>query len=177
MNLILEIITRRNIMVVAAFLLGLIFPCAAVWLKEIVLAVVCLTLTMYLVSIEVNLTGKGRYFLVASLLGICFSYFLLGNVLLLLSAATLYFHETIWLGFVVLATAPPVFSELLAAKLFNKDFEFPLLKTIGAYAAVLFIAPLMFHVLIDAQFLNTQKIIMVAIATVFFSDNHFASDY
>jgi len=97
-------------------------------------------------------------------LGISLSYVLLGNVLIWLSAMLLYSYGTVWTGFVVLAVAPPVFSELLSKKIFSGRIPFPLLKTLGAYIAAIVIVPFMFSVLVDQNLIDIKRIINVILA-------------
>lgn len=164
-TMIKRILTNRDFIFVFAFLGGLLFsPIASYTQRWTIpaLAIVLLVSTTQLSTSDFIPLKKLLYPLYMALF---FNFFVLGSLFLLLSYWLLPQRE-IWLGFVLLATAPPGIAIIPFTHIIKGDTHLSLLGTFGAYLVSLFLTPVLVFLLTGGTILSPIRLLTTMIQLI-----------
>ncbi len=120
---------------IAAMILGLLFPHYAQLTKDLIIPVLSIIMTLSLSELDFGVIK-----LRDSLFNVCLNYIYLSGLILLLSFV-LIDDRALWLGFVVMAAAPPAVAVVPFTRLLGGDVAESLISSGVAYILSLFITP------------------------------------
>ena len=160
----LRLLGNRNVLLVLAFVLGLLVG-PVPWFGDLTLPALALVMMAAATQVPSSALVPPRRLLRPTLLALACTYGLSAAVTLL--AARLLFHESdLWVGFVLVAAAPPGVAVLPFAGILGGDTTLALLGTAGAYLAALVMAPLMAAVLVGPRLLQPARLAIILVELV-----------
>ncbi len=153
----IKLLNNRNFIFLLAIVTGLLFPQPAQWTKIIMMPALAIVMTLATINVPNHFFLKPRAILKPSLIGIVMTYFILGGVILLLSALLVQDHH-LWIGFVLIAAVPPAVAVIPFTAILNGNVSYTLSGTVASYLVALFIMPLMFWIFIGTAFSDPSKL-------------------
>jgi predicted Na+-dependent transporter len=154
------VLNNRYAILGLALLLGMLLPGVAQHLRELVTPTIILVIMLSTLRIPTDTFLPLRNAIRPLLVGTALSYLLLGSAVLGLGrwAAP---SESIWVGFVFLALAPPGFAVIPFTHLLRGDVRSGVLGSVGGYLAVLGVAPLLTALLIGGRMIDPVRLLIV----------------
>jgi BASS family bile acid:Na+ symporter len=156
---------NRNGIFFLAMTAGLLLPWAAPFTKHLILPALALAMTLSTMEIGSEAFSRPRALLFPALLGIIMCYFILGNVIIGLSALLIR-DEALWTGFVLLAAAPPAVAVIPFSGFLRGNGPLSLIGTVGAYLGALVITPLITVTLLSATAFDPFKLILITLELI-----------
>lgn len=156
---------NRNGIFSLAMVAGLLLPWAAPVLKHLILPALALAMTLSTMEIGNDVFSRPRALLLPALLGIIMNYFILGNVIIGLSALMIR-DEDLWIGFVLLAAAPPAVAVIPFSSFLRGNSTLSLIGTVGAYLGALVITPLITVTLLSTAAFDPLKLVMITLELI-----------
>lgn len=156
---------NRNGIFFLAMVAGLLLPWAAPVMKHLILPALALAMTLSTMEIENDVFTRPRALLMPALMGIIMNYFILGNVIIGLSALMIR-DEDLWTGFVLLAAAPPAVAVIPFSTFLRGNGPLSLIGTVGAYLGALVITPLITVTLLSTAAFDPFKLIMITLELI-----------
>ncbi|MCX5846042.1 MAG: hypothetical protein NTW12_06750 [Deltaproteobacteria bacterium] len=156
---------HRNFIFVLAVMAGLFFDHGAQWTSPLVIPALSIVMTLSIIGISNNVLRSLRSHLIPILLGIFMNFIILGNFIIGMSAFLVH-EETLWIGFILIASVPPAVSIIPFTDLFKGNETYAVAGTIGAYIGALIIIPVIAFGLLDIIAIDTTKLFAVAIELI-----------
>ena len=153
----IKLLNNRNFIFLLAIASGLLFPQPAQWTKILMMPVLAIVMTLATINVPNHYFLQPRAILKPSLIGIVMTYFILGGIILLLSALFVKGHH-LWIGFVLIAAVPPAVAVIPFTAILNGNVSYTLSGTVASYLAALIIMPLMFWIFIGTAFSDPSKL-------------------
>jgi bile acid:Na+ symporter, BASS family len=153
----IKLLNNRNFIFLLAIVTGLLFPQPAQWTKIIMMPALAIVMTLATINVPNHFFLKPRAILKPSLIGIVMTYFILGGVILLLSALLVQDHH-LWIGFVLIAAVPPAVAVIPFTAILNGNVSYTLSGTVASYLVALLMMPLMFWIFIGTAFSDPSKL-------------------
>jgi len=163
---VLKILKNRNFILIFAFALGfLIGNSAGTWIKHLAIPALAIVMVASLVQSPLKIFLDFKSLLKPALYSILVCYFIFGAVVLLL-AKFLIQDNQLWIGFVILACAPPGVAVPPFTKILGGDEKFSIIGMISTYIAVMAIIPLAVIIFIGSNFTQPLKLIILFIEVI-----------
>ena len=162
-----HLLHSRNFIFLLALTTGLLFPQGTPWTEPLLLPVLAVVMTLSTMGIRNDIFRFPASLLSPALMGILMNYVLLGSFIIAL-AAILIHKETLWIGFVILAAAPPAVAVIPFSVFLKGDSTYSLFGTVGAYLGALIIMPLMAVVLLGSTSIDSSKLLIIIILLIVF---------
>jgi bile acid:Na+ symporter, BASS family len=156
---------NRNGIFFLAMIAGLLLPMAAPVTEHLILPALALAMALSTMEIGSEVFIKPRTLLFPALLGIIMSYVILGNIIIGLSALLIR-DEALWIGFVLLAAAPPAVAVIPFSGFLRGNGPLSLIGTVGAYLGALVIMPLITLTLFSTAAFDPLKLIMITLELI-----------
>jgi BASS family bile acid:Na+ symporter len=165
MTLLKSLLRNRNAIFLLALAAGLVFPAVTPVTKHLVLPALALAMALSTMEIGNDLFRKPRALLFPAFLGIIMSYIILGNIIIGL-AAFMIRDETIWTGFILLASVPPAVAVIPFSGFLNGNGPLSVAGTVGAYLGGLAIMPLIAVGLLSSAAFDPLQLFMVTLELI-----------
>jgi bile acid:Na+ symporter, BASS family len=133
--------------------------------KHLILPALALAMALSTMEIGSEVFIKPRSLLFPALLGIIMNYVILGNIIIGLSALLIR-DEALWMGFVLLAAAPPAVAVIPFSGFLRGNGPLSLIGTVGAYLGALVIMPLITLTLLSTAAFDPLKLIMITLELI-----------
>jgi len=131
---------HRNFILPLAFILGFAFPQLAQWTKSLTIPALALVMTISIAQIPTREIIKWRSLAQPLAIGILFNYLFLASLLLIFTQ-WFNFSESIRIGMILVASAPPGVAVLPFTSLLAGNTVLSLFATFGTYLSSMFIMP------------------------------------
>lgn len=165
MRSLIKIINNRNFILLLALVLGLSIKNIGSWIKHATIPALAIVMIVSLTQFSFRSFLSFKAFIKPVLYTILFSYFIFGAVMLGL-AHFLITDKNLWIGFVILASAPPGVAVVPFSYIIGADDKFSLFGMVGAYIASLVLIPLAGIIFIGQNFVKPLDLIIVFIELI-----------
>ncbi|UCB46304.1 MAG: hypothetical protein JSV25_02450 [Spirochaetota bacterium] len=149
--LLLKILKNRNFLFISALVLGLSLGNHLTWTKHLSLPVIIIVMIVSMTQISLKSLSQINHIFKSVMLAILLNYAVFSAVMLTL-ARFIIPDEELWVGFVLIALAPPGAAIAPFTSILGGDVEFSLVGVIGAYIAALVIIPVTGLMLVGQSF-------------------------
>lgn len=164
MRKLINIITNRNLILSLAIILGLSISVGS-WIKYLTIPALAIVMVVSLTQISYREFLSIKKIIKPSLYTIFFNYIIFGLVMLLL-AWFLLDDNQLWIGFVILAAAPPGVAIAPFAYIIGADEKFSIIGMVGANIASLAIIPLAGLIFIGKNFADPLNLFIIFIELI-----------
>ena len=165
MNKIKQWLQNRDVIMVLALCLGLLWGEGARWTQGLTLPALAFVMTLSTMGVTGGAFRPPRALLVPALAGIAMNYFLLGSVLLLLGQF-LIGDPALRSGFVIIAAVPPAVAVIPFTFFLQGDSTFTFVGTVGAYLGALILTPLIALWFLGGDFISPGKLFMIMVQLI-----------
>jgi BASS family bile acid:Na+ symporter len=162
---ILNLLKKREFILISALLLGIVFGDAARFTKQLTLPALALAMTVSVSRVSSSAFLPLQKTMRSTLLAVFFNYLVLSPVILLMGW-WLMPESALWIGFVTVSAAPPGVGIIPFTYLLEGDINLSVIGTIGAYLAALIIAPLMTLLLLGEALLQPTKLVVIILELI-----------
>ncbi len=157
----IKVFKNRNFIFALAFILGLsIGGYIGSWTKHLTLPALAVLMTVSMTEIPIKSFLPLKNAIKPVLLSILLNYFIFALVMLTM-AWFLIPERELWIGFVIIAFAPPGVAIPPFARIMGGDVKFSLIGVIGSYIAALIIMPAAGLALVGQSFIQPLRLITV----------------
>lgn len=157
---IIKILKNRNFIFILAFVLGLSIGNIGNWIKHLTLPALAVVMIVSMTQVSIKSFLPLKSLIKPVLLTILLNYFVFALVILTMAWLIIPERE-LWIGFVIIAFAPPGVAIAPFTGILGGDVKFSLMGVIGAYIAALIIIPLSGLILIGQSFIQPLRLIIV----------------
>ena len=165
---------KRNIFLISALFLGLFADSYANSIKDYLIYVLSFMMSLSLQSISVKIFKPQLKILKPILTSILLNYFIFGLLLMLLVFLIIPYNRELYIGFFLIAVAPPGVVIVPFAVRMNADVNHAALGVVGAYLFLLLLFPLsMFFLNIDVHFSSVFHLIFFSVILPIFASRLF----
>src|SRR3972149_1824475 len=163
---VIKILKNRNFIFILAFALGfLIGDSAGTWIKHLAIPALAIVMVASLIQFPFENFLNFKSLIKPALYSILVCYFIFGAVVLLL--AKLLIRDTqLWIGFVLLACAPPGVAVPPFTKILGGDENFSIIGMVSTYIAIMAIFPLAGIIFIGSNFVQPLKLIILFVEVI-----------
>jgi len=156
----LWLITNRNFILLLSIILGLSIRNIGDWVKNLTVPALAIVMVVSLTRISFKSFANAKLVLKSTLYTILFNFVIFGAVMMAL-ARFLIKDNDLWIGFVILATAPPGVAIAPFARIIGADEKFSVIGMVGAYIASLVLIPLAGFVFVGKSFIQPLNLLIV----------------
>jgi BASS family bile acid:Na+ symporter len=160
----IAIITNRNLILLLAIVLGLSLKTLS-WVRHLTVPALAIVMIVSLTQVSFKEFLSAKKIIMPSLYTILFNYVIFGAVMLLL-AWLLIDDRQLWIGFVILASAPPGVAIAPFAYIIGADEKYSIIGMVGAYIASLALIPLAGFIFIGRNFASPLDIFIIFVELI-----------
>ena len=163
---VIKILKNRNFIFILAFALGfLIGDSAGTWIKHLAIPALAVVMVVSLVQFPFKNFLNFKSLVKPALYSILVCYFIFGAVLLL-PAKFLIRDSELWIGFIILACAPPGVAIPPFTRILGGDEKLSIIGMVSGYIAIMAIFPLAGIIFIGSNFVEPLKLIILFIEVI-----------
>ena len=156
---------HRNFILPLAFVLGFAFPQLAQWTKSLTIPALALVMTISIAQIPTQEILKWRSLAKPLAIGILFNYLFLASLLLIFTQ-WFNFSESIRIGMILVASAPPGVAVLPFTSLLAGNSILSLFATFGTYLSSMFIMPGLIWLLTGSTTFPMSKLVITLLELI-----------
>jgi len=156
---------HRNFILPLAFILGFAFPQLAQWTKSLTIPALALVMTISIAQIPTREILKWRSLAQPLAIGILFNYLFLASLLLIFTQ-WFNFSESIRIGMILVASAPPGVAVLPFTSLLAGNSILSLFATFGTYLSSMFIMPGLIWLLTGSTTFPMSKLVITLLELI-----------
>ena len=156
---------HRNFILPLAFILGFAFPQLAQWTKSLTIPALALVMTISIAQIPTREILKWRSLAQPLAIGILFNYLFLASLLLIFTQ-WFNFSESIRVGMILVASAPPGIAVLPFTSLLAGNSILSLFATFGTYLSSMFIMPGLIWLLTGSATFPMSKLVITLLELI-----------
>ena len=156
---------HRNFILPLAFILGFTFPQLAQWTKSLTIPALALVMTISIAQIPTREILKWRSLAQPLVIGILFNYLFLASLLLIFTQ-WFNFSESIRIGMILVASAPPGIAVLPFTSLLAGNSILSLFATFGTYLSSMFIMPGLIWLLTGSATFPMSKLVITLVELI-----------
>jgi len=156
---------HRNFILPLAFILGFAFPQLAQWTKSLTIPALALVMTISIAQIPTREILKWRSLAQPLAIGILFNYLFLASLLLIFTQ-WFNFSESIRVGMILVASAPPGVAVLPFTSLLAGNSILSLFATFGTYLSSMFIMPGLIWLLTGSATFPMSKLVITLLELI-----------
>jgi len=156
---------HRNFILPLAFILGFAFPQLAQWTKSLTIPALALVMTISIAQIPTREILKWRSLAQPLAIGILFNYLFLASLLLIFTQ-WFNFSESIRIGMILVASAPPGVAVLPFTSLLAGNSILSLFATFGTYLSSMFIMPGLIWLLTGSATFPMSKLVITLLELI-----------
>jgi bile acid:Na+ symporter, BASS family len=160
-----SLLGNRNLILILALTVGLLWGRGAEWTEPLTLAVLVLVMTIATMGVPGNAFRSFRSFVKQALAGIAMNYLIQGTFLIALSQLLIR-DEMVRVGFVLLAAVPPAVAVVPFSIFLKGDNTLSLIGMIGAYLGALVIAPLVVVGYLGSAHFDLFKLMVIMVELI-----------
>lgn len=165
LQFLVKLILNRNVILVMAVILGFLIGDLAVHLKAYTIYILAITMVMSTTGISTKALFPLQKLVKPFLIGTFLNYIVFGIVII--GLAWLLFPEIdIFVGFVVIAAAPPGVAVIPFTEILDGDINFAIIGVFGAFLASIFIAPAMIGLFPGGENVNTLHLFILMVELI-----------
>ncbi len=161
----LWLITNRNFILLLSIVLGLSISNIGDWVKHLTVPALAIVMVVSLTRVSFKSLANARLVLRSTLYTILFNFVIAGAVMIIL-ARFLVRDSDLWIGFVILATAPPGVAIAPFASIIGADEKFSVIGMVGAYIASLLLIPLAGLLFVGKSFIQPLNLLIIFIELI-----------
>lgn len=161
----LGLLRNRNLLLVAALVLGLVVGTRAYRLASFSLPALGLAMTVSLTGVVASDLGSWRRVARATVLSMLLTY-LVNGALTLMLARLLVRDADLWLGFILLAGTPSGIAVIPFSYILGGDTALALIGSLGAYLSAIVIMPLTAALLAGSAQVSPTKLVITLVQLV-----------
>ncbi len=160
MKKIIRIITNRNFIFILSIVLGIVIRDVPKWTSHLTIPALAIVMTVSLTQISLRSITSIKSIIRPVLYSILFNYIIFAAFMLAI-ARFLIIDKELWIGFIVLAFAPPGVAIPPFTHIIGGNEKFSIISVVAGYIAALAIIPLAGLVFIGKNFIQPLKLILV----------------
>jgi bile acid:Na+ symporter, BASS family len=164
-NKIYRLLRNRDLLLILAILLGLLWGEGARWTGPTVIAALAVVMTLATMGVSGNVLLSPRAILGPALAGLAMNYGVLGSVIFGLNTLLIR-DEALRAGFVIITAVPPAVAVIPFTVLLDGDDTFSLIATIGCYLGALIIMPLITLGFLGTGFVDRVKLMTIMVELI-----------
>jgi BASS family bile acid:Na+ symporter len=157
---IVKVLKNRNFIFILAFILGLSIGNYIGWIRHLTLPALAIVMMVSMTEIPLKSFLPLKSLTKPILLTIILNYFVFAAVMLTM-AWFIIPEKELWIGFVIIAFAPPGVAIPPFTGILGGDVKFSLIGIIGAYIAAMIIIPLSGVALVGQSFIQPVRLIII----------------
>jgi BASS family bile acid:Na+ symporter len=158
--LVFKIIKNRNFIFILALVLGLSIGNHLTWTRHLTLPVITIMMIVTMTEISLKSLRQMHRIFKPVLLALLLNYIIFASVMLTL-AWIIIPDKILWIGFILIALAPPGAGIAPFTRILGGDLKFSLVGVIGGYIAALVIIPVSGLLLVGRSFIQPFKFIIL----------------
>lgn len=162
---IIGLFKNRNFILLLSIMMGLLVRNIGTWVKYLSIPALAIVMIVSLTQVSIKEIVSIKKVLIPTLFTVLFNFFIFGTVMLVL-AHFLLDDKQLWIGFVILATAPPGVAIAPFAHIIDADEKFSIFGMVGTYIASLFLIPAAGLILIGKNFVNLLDLFIIFIELI-----------
>jgi bile acid:Na+ symporter, BASS family len=160
MKRITGILTNRNFILLLSILLGLTVSNIGTWIKHLSVPALAVVMVVSLTQISFKELASPGKILLPTLYTLFFNLLIFATVMLSMAYFLIKDRE-LWIGFVILATAPPGVAIAPFAHITGADEKFSVMGMVGAYIASLVLIPLASLVFVGKEYVDFGRLLLM----------------
>jgi len=149
---------NRNLLLVLAVLLGIIFPKFSVDLKLFTFWILAFVMLASLTAISNKALSSFKKLIKPMLIGVILNHVVFG-FFAILSAYIFSFDINLFYGFIIIAATPPGVAIIPFTAKLNGNIEYSIIATFGAFLASVFLSPLIIKYFSGSSAVNSFQIL------------------
>lgn len=161
----IHLLNNRNFIFILAIVGAFAFPGPSEVTRYLMMPALAVAMTMATLSVPNNYFQDLRTHIVPFVAGIVATYVLLGGFLLA-SAAIFLNDRNLWIGFVLIAAAPPAVAVIPFTAILRGNVAFTLSGTVASYLAALVVTPAIMGVFIGTELADPLKLLYILILLI-----------
>ena len=161
----IHLLNNRNFIFILAIVGAFVLPGPSEVTRYLMMPALAVAMTMATLSVPNNYFQDLRSHIVPFVAGIVATYVLLGGFLLA-SAAIFLNDRNLWIGFVLIAAAPPAVAVIPFTAILRGNVAFTLSGTVASYLAALVVTPAIMGVFIGTELADPLKLLYILILLI-----------
>jgi BASS family bile acid:Na+ symporter len=161
----LRTLGNRDFLFIASVVLGIALGRVARYTQPLMLPALAVAMTVSMTQVASSAFRPLRKLVRPMLLSVVLNYLIFSTVMLIL-ARWLVPERELWIGFVLMAAAPPGVAVIPFSYILGGDTAFAVIGSVGGYLAALVVAPAMALLLVGEAFVQPAKLITILLELV-----------
>ncbi len=160
-----KILFNRNLLLLLAIFVGILFPKYSLLLKDYILIILAIVMTVSLSAISLDALFPLKKVIKPMLVGIFFNHFVFG-IFIIIVAYFYTFNTNLFYGFIVIAATPPGVAIIPFTFKLKGNLDYSIIGTFGAFLASIILAPLIMYLFIGSTDVNPFAILKIMILLI-----------
>ena len=156
---------NRDFLFIASVVLGIALGRVARYTQPLMLPALAVAMTVSMTQVASSAFRPLRKLVRPMLLSVVLNYVIFSTLMLIL-ARWLVPERELWMGFVLMAAAPPGVAVIPFSYILGGDTAFAVIGSVGGYLAALVVAPAMALLLVGESFVQPAKLITILLELV-----------
>lgn len=161
----LRTLGNRDFLFIASVAMGIALGRVARYTQPLMLPALAVAMTVSMTQVASSAFRPLRKLVRPMLLSVVLNYLIFSTVMLIL-ARWLVPERELWIGFVLMAAAPPGVAVIPFSYILGGDTAFAVIGSVGGYLAALVVAPAMALLLVGESFVQPAKLITILLELV-----------
>jgi len=161
----LRTLGNRDFLFIASVVLGIALGQVARYTQPLMLPALAVAMTVSMTQVASSAFRPLRKLVRPMLLSVVLNYVIFSTLMLIL-ARWLVPERELWMGFVLMAAAPPGVAVIPFSYILGGDTAFAVIGSVGGYLAALVVAPAMALLLVGESFVQPAKLITILLELV-----------
>ena len=161
----LRTLGNRDFLFIASVVLGIALGRVARYTQPLMLPALAVAMTVSMTQVASSAFRPLRKLVRPMLLSVVLNYVIFSTLMLIL-ARWLVPERELWMGFVLMAAAPPGVAVIPFSYILGGDTAFAVIGSVGGYLAALVVAPAMALLLVGESFVQPAKLITILLELV-----------
>jgi BASS family bile acid:Na+ symporter len=161
----LRTLGNRDFLFIASVAMGIALGRVARYTQPLMLPALAVAMTVSMTQVASSAFRPLRKLVRPMLLSVVLNYLIFSTVMLIL-ARWLVPERELWIGFVLMAAAPPGVAVIPFSYILGGDTAFAVIGSVGGYLAALVVAPAMALLLVGEAFVQPAKLITILLELV-----------
>jgi len=149
---------NRNLLLVFAVLLGIVFPKFAIDLKPFTFWILAFVMLASLTAISNKVLSSFKKLIKPMLIGVVLNHIVFG-FFVIIAAYVFSFDINLFYGFIIIAATPPGVAIIPFTAKLNGNIEYSIIATFGAFLASVFLSPLIIKFFSGSSAVNSFQIL------------------
>ena len=160
-----KIFLNRNLLLLLAIFIGVLFPKYSLFLKDYILIILAIVMTVSLSAISFKALFPLKKNVKPILVGIFLNHFVFGFFIIIV-AYFFTFNTNLFYGFIVIAATPPGVAIIPFTFKLKGNLDYSIIGTFGAFLASIVLAPLIIYLFIGSTDVNPFGIFKIMVLLI-----------